>query len=86
MGRLGGGRFYSRGSAAIALAPRRNGSLRFGETIRGEKARCECMPESEDLSCICGTVEDDEDFTYPIREPQPLKNMPVLEWAELVIG
>jgi hypothetical protein len=43
------------------------------------------MPESDDLSCIYGAVEMDEDFRYPIREPQPLKELPVLEWAELVI-
>jgi len=45
------------------------------------------MPESEDLSCICSSgIELDEEFRYPIREPQPLKELPLLEWAELVIG
>ena len=44
------------------------------------------MPESEDLNCICSSVEFDEDFRYPIREPQPLKELALLEWAELVIG
>jgi len=43
------------------------------------------MAESEDLSCISAVVENDEDFRYPIREPQPFESLPVLEWAELVI-